>query len=153
MILFRYAWLGFVLYGWVVAAWWGARARPTDRDHRPAHRALVRGTATLGVVPWLIMGAGIELGPHETVFSFLLRSWNDPYILLFDASIVAVWIAMARWMWAGGADWIAAGNGPLYRGFTQVITVKRVFVAQVAGGALALVVMRGASLAGLLRGL
>jgi hypothetical protein len=77
-----------------------------DRSAAPSPRRIVylRRAAFVGVLPWLVMGWGIVVGGVPNVWGFFRPQDRNPYVLAWFATLFALAIANALWVFlAGGA--------------------------------------------------
>jgi hypothetical protein len=117
ILLFRHAWLLFVLVTCFNAAIWWYRARrriAQDPGLEPGYRQLIRWWVICGNLPWLVMGAGILFGEVPTVFQLFFRQ---------------------------GAEQLVAHLGLLNLPVERPWAVKTFFLLALAGGVLGLLTM------------
>jgi hypothetical protein len=103
IFIFRHAiWLLFVIATFVNAAiWWfrGRRKIAKIPALKWGYRRLIRGYLIFGMIPWLILGAAIEL-PER---------FRGPLIVAFALTIPIYWILGLYWLvFRGGAEDLAA---------------------------------------------
>lgn len=125
---YRHAWLIFIIITSANAAMWWFRSRP-EIAKNPAlesgYRRLILGLLIFGNIPWLILGAALELPP----------AFSDPLLIAFSVAIVVYWIAGLYWLvFRGGAEYLAAHPG-IFRGTTPAPRTIKVDVLGLAGTA------------------
>lgn len=124
----RHFWLMFIVITFANAAVWWRRSR-REIANNPAleqgYRRLIRRFLIIMNIPWLILGAQLEL-PTPPLSS--LR-----FITVFAAVIVIYWIAGFYWLFlAGGAEDLATHPGIL-RGDPRNPTSIKVQYAVIIG--------------------
>jgi hypothetical protein len=139
----RHIWLLFLLVTAANAALMFARARRrqgTAADEL-GPMPLIRGFLLWTSLPWLVMGAGLELGGVASAGAFV-RADSDPYVFAFFAVIVGELALGTYWLFArGGAERLAAYPW-LFRGNVESpATVKLVWVVCVAAAVISASVM------------
>jgi hypothetical protein len=143
--LFRHGWLLLLASNIVNALMLKYRSRSLIRQKpelAAGYRLLFKGVLFWGSLPWLVMGIGIELGSVHSVFSYFRPRERNPFVLVWFAVVVAVWILGFRWLFARrGAEFLIEHPG-LLRGLPQNPTIIRAFYCLVvAVGFAALVCM------------
>jgi len=100
VLFFRQAWVFFILIQCANKAIWWHRAQryiAANRSLEPGYRRLIRRWFIYGNLPWLVMGAGVNLGGVPSVFHYFnLR--NGPFVIAFWVTVVALWIATSYWL-------------------------------------------------------
>lgn len=144
LLIFRHAWLLFVLVQSANGAIWWHRAQPriaADPSLEPGYRRLVRSWIIYGNLPWLVMGAGILSGQVPSVFHYF-NPRNGPFVIAFYASVVALWIATSYWLFfRGGAEELIKYPGLLNLPVQRPWAVKVLYLLCLAGGILGLSMM------------
>ena len=100
--ILRHSWLMFVIVTLVNAAIWWFRGR-REIAKNPAlkwgYRRLIPGYLIFGMIPWLILGAAIELP----------ETFRGPLVVAFAVTILVYWILGLYWLvFGGGAEDLAA---------------------------------------------
>ena len=93
---------------------------PDGRGPDAGLRALyLRRAALFGVLPWIVMGAGILAGGVRDVWAYFRPQDADPWVLAWFATLLALALANAAWVFlADGArkvrqyDLFAMGRRP-----------------------------------------
>jgi hypothetical protein len=138
-----HVWILFLVVNAANGAIWWVRGRPyreRDPSLTEGYRSLIRGWILLGSVPWLIFGAGLELG-GLTPWSYFHPESSNPYVTAWFGSIVLLWLAGVYWVFArGGAEQLSRHPG-LLRNVRSPAGVKLLCGASVGGGLIALVAM------------
>lgn len=144
ILLFRYAWLLFVLVTCFNAAIWWYRARrriAQDPGLEPGYRRLIRWWVICGNLPWLVMGAGILFGGVPTVFHYF-NPRNGPFVIAFYLTVVILWIAAFYWLFfRQGTEQLVTHPGLLNLPVERPWAVKTFFLLALAGGVFALLTM------------
>ena len=100
----RYFWLvciviTFVNYRKALGAAPAGGARPD-----PLRAIYLRRGALLGLLPWIVMGAGILVGGVKDVWAYFRPQNGDPWVLAWFATLLALALANAAWVFfADGA--------------------------------------------------
>ena len=142
-VLAQYDWLFFIgLLAVAILLLWARDAARAGHDSRERDRVTRRALVFffwLGL-PWFVVGAGTLLSDLKTSDDFLdLR--NQPWSAIFIASVLAVWVALLRWLFFRGGAEELADSGHLLFGFWRIRdpdSVKLLFVAMLLGGLLGL---------------
>lgn len=144
ILIFRHAWIFFVLITCANGAIWWYRAQSKIAENptlEPGYRRLIRSWFVYGNLPWLVMGAGILFGGVPSVFHYF-NPRNGPFVIAFYVTVVALWIATFYWMFfRGGAEDLLAHPGLLNLPVRRPWAVKVFFLLGVTGGVLALLAM------------
>jgi len=89
-------------------------------------RRLILWLLIFGNIPWLILGAALELP----------RAFSGPLLIAFGVTLVVYWIAGLYWLvFRGGAEYLAAYPG-IFRGSTPAPRTIKIDVLVLAGTAL-----------------
>src|SRR5688500_7107738 len=101
-VIFRYDWLLFIVFGSVLIVW--------VRHQLRLEPAVAAQPLLIANIHWLVSGLGSFLYPDRDSFArFDLRLGVLPYALI--ASVVAIWIVLADWLFRrGGADLLAESS-------------------------------------------
>jgi hypothetical protein len=121
------------------AVWWyrGRRKMAENPSLTPGYRRLVRSWLIYGNLPWLVMGAGILFGSVSSSLQYF-NPRNGPFVIAFDLTTVALWIAAFYWLlFRGGAEDLARHPGLLRSSDPRA--VKAFFLLASAGGVFGLV--------------
>ncbi len=143
---FRHAWLVFILIDCINGVIWWGRAQSkiaVDPTLEKGYRTLIRGWLIYGSLPWLVMGAGILCGAVPSTLHYL-NPRNGPFVIVFYATVVVLWIASFQWLFfRGGAEALLAHPGLLNlpRNLNRPWTVKLWFLLCLAGGVAGLLMM------------
>jgi hypothetical protein len=115
------------------------RQRPELAD---GYSRFSRGVLLWGNLPWLVMGAGIELGGLPGIFSYFHPRDGNPFVLAWFGVVIAIWILGFWWLFArGGAEFLVEHPG-LFHGLPRSATAIRIYYCLcVAGGISGLVFM------------
>jgi hypothetical protein len=149
-LISRHAWLflvGVTCANGVV--WWrrGQKEAVAHPELAEGYKRLVRGWLLFANVPWLVMGAGIVFGGVPSIWHYF-NPRGGPFVVAFYAAVVALWIALAQWVFVGGgAEALIRHPGLLEGRIQDPSSLKRWFAVALVGGAAALV----AILTGLVR--
>lgn len=142
ILIFRYAWILFVLIQCANGAVWWYRGRRKIAENpalEAGYRRLINGWVTYGNIPWLVMGAGIPFGGVPSVFHYL-NPRNGPFVIMFWLSVVAVWILTFYWLFLrGGAEELISHPGLLNLPVQKPWIIKAYFLLTLTGGVAALV--------------
>jgi hypothetical protein len=138
LVFFRHAWLMFVAVTVVNALALKFRGRPYIRE-RPelakGYRALFRGILSWGNLPWLVMGAGLELGGVPSIFSYFRPRDGNPYVVAFFAVVVALWLLGFYWIFARrGAEFLVEHPGLLRNDIQSPAVIRIGYCVMIAGG-------------------
>jgi hypothetical protein len=88
---------------------------------------LIRGVLFWGNLPWLVMGAGIELGGLPGMFSYFHPRDGHPFVLAWFGVVITIWILGFWWLFArGGAEFLVEHPG-LLRGPPCSPTAIRIY--------------------------
>jgi len=100
LLLFRHAWLLFVLTTCAQGAIWWRTSKPRiaqDPSLGPEYRNLIRSFLIYGNLPWLVMGAGIISGAVPSTLHYF-NPRNGPFVITFYVVLVTLWIAQFYWL-------------------------------------------------------
>jgi hypothetical protein len=145
-VVFRHAWVLFILFQCVQGAIWWRRAQPRiaqNPELREGYCRLIRSWLIYGNLPWLVMGAGILSGAVPSTMHYF-NPRNGPFVIAFYVTVVALWIATFNWMFFhGGAEALVKYPGLLNlpKRPWAVKAVKVYFLLCLAGGVVGLSVM------------
>lgn len=143
-ILFRHAWLLFILVTCLNGAIWRWRARKyisANPALGPGYRRLIRGLLLFGNLPWLVMGLGILVGGVPTVWHYF-NPRNGPAVLIWYITVVALWVASFYWLFfRHGAELLLAHPGLLNLPSDRPWVLKGYFLLCLAGGVAGLLMM------------
>jgi hypothetical protein len=104
------------------------------------YRQLFLGILFFGSLPWLVMGAGIEVGGVSSVFSYLHPSDENPFVLAFLAIVFLWWALGLYWLFASkGAEFLIDHPGFLQRNATNPTRIKLFYCLGIAVGIIALI--------------
>src|SRR5262245_59016469 len=108
---YPHAWLVFVIITSVNVSILCFRSRPDIAKNSAldaVYLKLILGLLIFGNIPWLILGAALELPP----------AFSGPLLIAFGVTLVVYWIAGLYWLvFRGGAEYLAAYPG-IFRGPT-----------------------------------
>ena len=142
-VVFRHAWVLFILVQCVNGAIWWRRAQPRIAQNpalREGYSQMIRSWLIYGNLPWLVMGAGILSGAVPSTMHYF-NPRNGPFVIAFYVTIVAIWIATFNWMFfRGGAEALVKYPG-LMNIPDRPWAVKVYFLLCLAGGVVGLSVM------------
>ena len=143
-LIFKHAWLLFIGVMCVNGAVWWTRAQreiAADPTLEPGYRMLIRGWLVYGNLPWLVMGAGVLIGEVPSPLHYF-NPRNGIFVALFYVSVVAVWVALAYWIFLRqGAEMLVRHPGLLQLPVQQPWAVKALVVLSLAGGIIGLGMM------------
>lgn len=138
ILLFRHAWVLFILVTCINGAVWWHRGQPriaADPTLAAGYRRLIRAWLIYENLPWLVMGAGILFGGVPSVFHYF-NPRNGPFVIAFYVTVFTLWIATGYWvLFRGGAETLIAHPGLLNFPVQQPSVVKAIFLLCLAGGA------------------
>jgi hypothetical protein len=101
----------------------------------------VRGWLIYGSLPRLVMGVGIVLGAVPSVFHYF-NPRGRPFVFVFYATIVALWIAAFRWIFfRGGAEMLIRHPGLLNLPIREPWAVKALVALSLPAGIVGLLLM------------
>ena len=140
-IIFKHAWLLFILATCVNGAVWWHRARPKIAENpalEQGYRRLIRSWIIYGNLPWLVMGAGILSGAVPSTFHYF-NPRNGPFVIAFYMTVVVLWILSFYWMFfRGGAEDLILHPGLMNLPVSSPSLIKAYFLLCLAGGVLGL---------------
>jgi hypothetical protein len=136
-IIFRHAWVLFILFTCVNGAVWWQRAQAhihKNAELRPGYIKLIRGWLLFGNLPWIVMGLGILFGDVPSVMHYF-NPRNGAMVVVWYATVVALWIASVYWLFfRHGAETLIAYPGLLNFPAGKPGIVKLYFLLCLAGG-------------------
>lgn len=143
-MMFRHAWVLFIVVTCANGAIWRWRARKHIRANPalgPGYTRLIRGWLVFGNLPWLVMGLGILFGGVPTVFHYF-NPRNGPIVLTWYVTVITLWAASVYWLFfKRGAETLIAHPGLLNLPSNRSWTVKAFFLLCLAGGIAGLLAM------------
>ncbi|MBC7765053.1 MAG: hypothetical protein H7Y41_01105 [Hyphomonadaceae bacterium] len=78
----------------------------------PGYDKIFKIIALYGNIPWAIMGIGTLLGFTNSMFDYFTPRLLNPFVLLFHASIIILYIKSIKGMYfGGGAEFLARHPG------------------------------------------
>src|SRR5580693_2773384 len=89
-VVFRHAWVLFILVQCANGAIWWRRAQPRIAQNpalRDGYCRLIKSWLTYGNLPWLVMGAGILSGAVPSPFHYF-NPRNGPFVIAFYLTVV-----------------------------------------------------------------
>ena len=135
--MFRHVWLLPIAVTCANGAVWWRRGKEEMVRHpelEEGYRSLVRGWLVFGNIPWVVMGAGILFGGVPRAFTYLSPG-GGPYVMAWYATVVAVWIATAYWVFLrGGAEALIRHPGLLRLPVEEPWAVKAFVGLALIGG-------------------
>jgi hypothetical protein len=144
LLLFRHAWLLFIVVTCVNGFVWWRRAQPRiaqDPVVEDEYRTLIRSWVVYGNLPWLVMGAGILFGGVPSTFSYF-NPRNGPFVIAFYATVVTLWIATFWWLFfKGGVETLISHPGLFNIPGDRPWVLKAYFLLCLAGGIVGLGMM------------
>ena len=147
VLIARYFWVLFIAVTCINGAIFHLRARRESREHpelAAGYATLVRGWFFWGNLPWMVMGLGVVIGGVPTVFHFFVPRQGDPWVLVWFASSIVVYVLGTFWIFLrGGAEMLARHYG-LFSGSvrsTSPTVVKTYYLSMLVPGIVAMVVM------------
>ena len=143
-LLFRHAWLLFIIVTCANGAIWWHRAKSriaVNPQLETGYRKLIRGWLIYGNVPWLIMGAGILIGGVPSVFHYF-NPRNGPFVVAWFVSVVVLWMLSVYWVFfRRGAEQLIDHPGLLNIDSDKPWVIKAFFLLCLAGGVAGLLAM------------
>jgi hypothetical protein len=134
----RYFWALAIGMSFLNAAILKARSvRHVERDPalQPGYDTLIRGYLTWMNIPWVVMGLGVLVGGVPSVWQFFQPRDGNPFVLAWFASVFALWVVSADWIFRrGGAELIATHPGVLSYNVSSSCVVKFFWVMCLIGG-------------------
>jgi hypothetical protein len=121
-----------------------------DRDPglKQGYNKIFKALFIYGSIPWIIMAIGDVTTFTHSVFDYFNPKSLNPFVLMFHASIIVIWILSCRWMYfKGGADFLVRHPGLVrIRGFghSTIPTpgkIKIFFALALAGGIIGMTMM------------
>ena len=145
LILSRHSWLISVAVTVVNALIFKFRSIGYIREH-PAlasgYRRLFWGYLLWTILPWLIIGFGIEIGGVPDILSYLRPSEGNPFVIAFFAVIFVLWIFGGYWLFARrGAEFLSEHPGWLRPPPKDPLMIKGLYCLMVTVGVIAMVLM------------
>jgi hypothetical protein len=136
--LFRHFWLMFVAVTAANVLWLKFRSARHIREKpelADGYRRLVFGYLFWGNLPWLFMGAAIELGGVSNVFSFFRPGDGNPLVLAWFAIVIAEWCLGFLWLFVWrGAEFLVEHPGVFRYDIKSPAIIKAIYCLTVAGG-------------------
>ena len=141
--LLNHVWVVFLASNLVGAYVWRRRGR-RHVARRPelaeGYKALTRGLALWGSIPWVVMGLGLTVGGVSSVRAYLHPGEADPWVLAFYLSVMVMWVLGLWWLFRrDGATKLVDHPGLLNFLPTKPGRVKLIAVAAVLVGLAAVV--------------
>lgn len=100
------------------------------------------GFLVVNDIVWLVMGVGILFGGLPDVFAYFSPAGGNPFVLAWHATVVALWIAGIVWLFfRGGAQFVIDHPGILNLSPTHPLQVQLWYLACLAGGVIAEIMM------------
>lgn len=142
-LFLRHLWLLLIVCTCASAWAWYLRGRRV-LARRPELAAgfgrLIRGFVVWANLPWLVMGAGCIFG-RLTAIHYVQPQEGNPYVLLWLAVVVVIWIVGFFWVFfRGGAEKLAAYPG-LFHLHLSPATIKVYVLMGILGGLMAIALM------------
>jgi hypothetical protein len=136
----RHVWIAFLAVnsanagiGWLR----GRKHRQRDPSLSEGYRTLALGELFWGSIPWLVMGAGLEVG-GLTPERYFDPTRGDPWVSAWFASVIGLWLVSGYWTFLrGGAEQLVRHPG-FIRGEPSVAGIQLLWCAVAGSGALAL---------------
>jgi hypothetical protein len=134
-----YAWLLFLIAAWALL--WPSselgQRRANDAAFAAADRAIRRKLLFWTSIPWVVMGLA-QLAGGIQLWRFFEPRYGGPWVSAFFASVLALWIALAYWIFLGsGASVVVKHQLVIAHGFRGRIDLTPKRVKLVAGVLLA----------------
>ena len=102
---------------------------------------LFRGFILYGNLPWVIMGIGNMTGATKSILDFLYPGLLNPIVLMFHASVVLLWILLARWIYfRGGAEMLEQYPG-MINGNPSAQLIKLLVLIMLLAGIAGMIMM------------
>jgi hypothetical protein len=137
-ILFRYFWLFALALTGVNACIYQQRLPTLTAGHperAAGYRRFFIGYSAVSALVWLVMGVGIVFGGVPNVFSYFSPATGNVFVWAWHATIVALWIAGAIWLFfRGGAQFIIDHPGLISGTLTKPMHVQLWYLLCLAGG-------------------
>jgi len=144
ILVFRHAWLLFIVVTCAKGAVWWRRAQPKIAENpalEQGYRRLIKSWLIYGNLPWLVMAAGILSGAVPSAMSYF-NPRNGPFVIAFYVTVVTLWIATFYWLFfRGGAEDLLTHPGLLNLPDARPWAIKVYFLLCLAGGVVGLLWM------------
>jgi hypothetical protein len=106
------------------------------------YRQLFWGVLFWGNLPWMVMGAEIELGGVPGIFSFFRPRDGNPFVLAWHGVVIVLWILGFYWLFARrGAEFLIDHPGLLRGNPKNPAVIRLYYCLAVAGSIVALVAL------------
>jgi fermentation-respiration switch protein FrsA (DUF1100 family) len=136
-LIFQHFWIAFIVITCANGLIWWRRAQPhiaKQPELADGYRRLIRGWLIFFNIPWLVMGAGILFGGVRGVFDYF-DPRNGVFVLAWYASVVALWILTAVWVFLmRGAEQLIQYPGLLNLPSQNPRMIKAFFALSLIGG-------------------
>lgn len=114
-IVFKHIWIAFIAVTFVNGFALKHRAKKYIAEKpelKSGYEQYVKAWIFYGNIPWGIMAIGNLSGLTNSAFEYLTPGTMNPVVLVFHASIIALWILSIRWIYfKNGAEFIARHPG------------------------------------------
>jgi hypothetical protein len=145
MIIIKYFWILFIVTTIVNVYILKSRVQPhidKNPDLKNGYDNIFRNFLIYGIIPWIIMGAGVLSGKTNGIFDFLNPRALNPFVLTFHLYIIIINLLLFRWIYfKKGAEFLSQHPGIIvFRGFgkskevTSPNLIKLFFALAFAGG-------------------
>ena len=130
--IFDYAWVLLILITVLNAFILKTRSKKFMKDNpelEEGYDRLFKGYLIYMNIPWVIMGVGMLLGGVPSTFSYLTPARiSNPFIIVFHATIVILWILSIWWLYfKDGAEFLVKYKGVFNRDFQSPMVIKVFF--------------------------
>jgi len=130
--IFDYAWVLFILIIVLNAFILKIRSKKFVKNNpelEEGYDRIFKGYLIYMNIPWVIMGVGMLLGGVPSTFSYLTPARiSSPFIIVFHATIVILWILSIWWLYfKDGAEFLVKYKGVFNRDFQSPMVIKVFF--------------------------
>ena len=145
LFVFRYFWLLAVIATAANVLSLNYRARRYVREHphlADGYRRLVLGYLFWGSLPWVAMGAAIELGGVPSTLSFFRPGDGNPLVLAWFTLVIVWWFIGFLWIFVWrGAEFLVEHPGVFSYDIKNPAIIKALYCLIIGVGVIAVYMM------------
>jgi hypothetical protein len=145
VLITKWFWAICIITTFINVAIYRSRASRQIQAHpelEEGYRALIKGFAIWGSLPWVVMGVGCVFGGVPSVFYFFRPRDGNPFVLAFIASVFLEWVLGTYWLiFRGGAQMLVKHPGMFNWNLKTPRMVIFFWFLSLAGGIFAVVMM------------